>query len=262
MDGTLQMVGTPPWERLVERVVTVKRRCLRELALRLALPDPEAPGEAARIAAIKASAAVPERCGGEIKPAYARGRLVVFEPMGMVPKGKAGYQRSHVGWAGRDAARAADAFDAMASAARRARAEPPFTPYQVAAGRAYGALVERYEASGLQGISVEVMMAGRGAGGGGGYADAVLAQGRRLKALWAAIGTGFALEVERPSPTRRPIRVRNLVDGVCIGGQTLGAVLEGHGWRPHGEVRARLREALAEALDRMAHVAGIEAVDS
>lgn len=127
---------------------------------------------------------------------------------------------------------------------------PPFTGAQIATARTYAALVERHEAAGLKCASLE----GRSGGGGDGAAFivAVLADRDQIAALRSAIGEGWALEVTRNSRRRRvPLTVRELVDRVCLGGETISEVLAACGWSMKGETRLWARTKLAEALDRM-----------
>lgn len=129
----------------------------------------------------------------------------------------------------------------------------PFSPGQIAIGRHYRALTERYEAGGVKLSSLE---AGRDSGSrGGDFMDAHLILGRELTGMHRAIGDGSALAVRRIRPSARGSRVsipdRRIVDMVCLGGLTLSDVLAAHGWASKGETRRALREALCAALDRM-----------
>lgn len=225
----------------------------RSVARARGLPPPLLT-EAERVVAIKARAVAPERCGPEIPVAPARGPMVAFAPMEM-RRTEDGYDLVHAGHRGRDAARAMDVWDQMARQARRAGGTDPFDQAQVATGRAYAALVERHAARGLRGVSVETMAVGRGGAAGGGYADAVLAEGRRLDALVQAIGGGVALEVRRVTRRARGVvTVRQLVDGLCVEGLTLANLLRRSGWDTNGATIETAREAVAAALDRMSLV--------
>jgi hypothetical protein len=235
----------------VLRLVARKTEALRSIARAMDLPPPLL-CEADRMAYLKARAMAPESCGSEIPAAPAKGPLVAVKPMAM-QMGEDGPVLVHTGWRGRDAARALDVWDTMARQARRAGGVDPFTAAQVAAGRAYGALVERHEARGLRGVSVETMMAGRGGPGGGGLSEAVLKEGRHLDALRRAIGDGLALEVQRVSRRARGVlTVRALVDGLCVEGLAIGPQLRLAGWSDRNtDVLAAARDAVAQALDRM-----------
>lgn len=211
----------------------------------------------------------PVSCGPEIPVAPARGPMIAFAPRKMEITENGGLVRRHDGYLGRDAARVADAFDRMAQQALRAhgkrlkRAEAegreasafvqPFTPGQIAAARDYAALTERCAASGIKCSSLEAI---RNQGSGGGDREvAVLQDLQRLRALHRRIGDGLAKELRRIRPggndKRRAIRVRYLVDQVCLSGLTLGEVLVSCGWAEDQKLREALRAALCRALDRM-----------
>lgn len=242
--------------------------------------------EALRIKAIKDRAEPPLSCGPDIIAAPARGPMQVFVPREMAVTDAGNLVSRRAGHMGRDGARVADAFDLMTINAlkahpkviaaarrdydrravypmpkgrkRRAFVEPafvpPFTHGQVAAARDYVALTERCEASGMSCSSLEAV--GRGSGGGDREA-AIFRDISRLRALHRRIGNGLAKEVRRHRPSstggkRSAIRVRTLVDQVCLGNMTLDQVLRRHGWTSKNEtVRADLRKALCAALDRM-----------
>lgn len=241
--------------------------------------------EAARIAAIKARAQPPASVGPDIIAAPARGPMQVFVPREMVVTEAGNLVARRSGYMGRDGARVADAFDLMTmnalkahpkaiAAARRVYEErvkslpkgqpakpfvapdfvPPFTHGQVAAARDYAALTERCQASGVSCASLDAV--GRSCGGGDREA-AILRDFDRLRSLHRRIGGGLAKDVRRHRPSvtggrRSAIRVRVLVDMVCLGNMTLDQVLRRHGWTSKNEtVRADLRKALCAALDRM-----------
>jgi hypothetical protein len=146
--------------------------------------------------------------------------------------------------------RAADAFDIMALQHKRAGGEGMLMPvHQVEAGRAYAALAERVASEGLRCSSPEA----RGNGGGQhvDWIEGVIARSARLARIQAAIGDGYIAGSTTGRGKRRAIAVRTVVDAVCIEGRTLGQVLTAHGWSPKGETRALVRQALADALDRM-----------
>jgi len=196
-------------------------------------------------AAIKARAAVPGACGPEIVAAPARGALLRVPVIEMRPVGKDGFEAQHVGFQGRDAARAVDVWDRIEAAARMRGADAPFSPAQVGVAREYAALVERHASSGMRGFSVEARVDGGGRGEG--YADAVIAEGLRIAALREAVGR------ERAKLARGVLVAEwALVDWVALGGKMPGAVLQRCGVAAKGETRERLRAVLARALDRMA----------
>lgn len=227
--------------------------------------------EAVRIAEIKARGSVPVECGPAIPMAPGRGLMMRFTPREMRQTEGGGFVSVKTGEAGRDAARVADAFDAMeraavkayrAAEARRKKAgqdpksyEPLFTPGQISAARDYAALVERVTASGVKCSSLEAIHSG--GGGGGDREAAIFRDFHRLRALHRRIGDGLAKEVRRIRPSvngglkRRAIYVRKLVDMVCLGDMSILQVLHAHGWSKDGGASKALRLALCSALDRM-----------
>jgi len=210
--------------------------------------------ERRRCEAMLRRAAPPEACGDAIPAAPARGPMTTWCPREVQATEAGNFRAVRVGYAGRTGARRADAFDRMTAAAKRARGAAgfvaPFTVAQVEAGRRYAALVERVEASGVKLASLE------GTGGGGSpdaREAAVLDDIRRLKRVRGRLGDAVAKAAARAGATRGPrtIRLRLLVDMVCVHDRTLSDVAHRHGWAPKGALREELRAALAGALDRM-----------
>lgn len=241
-------------EATVLRMVARRTEVVRAITSAMGLKDPTM-GEGDRLATLKARAVAPEACGPDMPVAPARGRMVRVAPVSMQLTAE-GWAPQHGGHRGRDAARAADVFDEMARQARRAGGEDPFTPRQKAAGRIYAALVERHSAVGLKGRSIETMLTGRGGGGGDGVMDIILDEGAAIAAMRAAVGDGWALVVVRKSKRKRtPLSVAELVDRVCLRGETISDVLLACGWVKYGESVLWARTALADALDRMAGAA-------
>lgn len=214
--------------------------------------------EAARIGAIKAGGERPFGAGPEIVDcAPARGAVAAFQPREAVltTEGKVRVVRS--GHRGHDALRRADAFDLMMAKSRsgssgKAKA-PLFTLAQIIAGREYAALAERCASAGLKCSSIEASTAS--GTGGGVWIDAVLGDLQRLDGMRGRIGEEWAM---RPSGAaahadrgHRSIRVRQLVDMVCIGGMTLSAVLAAFGWSGASKNRQRALASLTGALDRL-----------
>ena len=196
-------------------------------------------------AAMRGRAAVPVACGPEIVAAPARGALMRVPVIEMRAVGEEVFEAQHVGFQGRDAARAVDVWDRIEAAARMRGADAPFSPAQVGVAREYAALVERHASSGMRGFSVEARVDGGGRGEG--YADAVIAEGLRIAALREAVGR------ERAKLARGVLVAEwALVDWVALGGKMPGAVLQRCGVAAKGETRERLRAVLARALDRMA----------
>lgn len=240
-----------------ERLALMKMRVVSDIARALRMPEPFR-DDAGRVALLKASAMPPERCGPEIIAAPARGPMVAFSPIAVQPKGERDWDVQHVGHRGRDAARRADVFDVMEEQARRRSGEgyqPLFAKGEVEAGRLYATLVERHHAAGVRGISIETMMAGRAGGGSAGsFMDAVLAEGRRIDAMRAAIGPALVFREIRDADGRmlKPaLSVRELVDLVCCGDRTLSDVIKGAGRAVKGQTREAVRVCLRDALKRM-----------
>lgn len=200
--------------------------------------------EAARIAAVKAGGAA----GPDVGPyvvgcAPARGPVVEHTETRIVSNADGTQRVEGANHLGRRGLRRADAFDRMAG---------KLTEGQIAMGRDYRALVERYAASGVRGMSLETIRAGQG--GGGDFMEAVLQDRARLELLHRRIGAGVALEIRRirPGSRRRAIPDRRLVDAVCLEDRTISEVLAAHGWDVHKQdSHNALVAALAGALDRM-----------
>lgn len=234
--------------------------------------------EAERLRLVRAAGQRPAGCSDEIIDAPARPFVIAETPRRTVMTAH-GPRQERDGLPGQDRVRCGDAFDVMHDQAVRAHAgvvsrwrkanahlteeqrrkrepafEAPFTPGQEQAGRDYALLSERVAASGVKCSSIEAL---RGGSGNGDREEAMLADFQRLRSMHRRIGDGLAKEVrrQRPSATggaRSAIRVRTLVDQVCIGGLSLDSVLEAHGWKAGDTVaRAGLRDALCGALNRM-----------
>lgn len=98
----------------------------------------------------------------------------------------------------------------------------------------------------------------------GGAGDGLAALRRALRGMClaeaeAAIGAGVALKARRGRPDlppRRAVKVRVLVDAVCLGGRTIADVLGQHGWARNKAACGALKAALSEALQRMARHIG------
>lgn len=210
--------------------------------------------ERARVVAMLQAATPPDRCGPEIPVAPARGVMLAFTPR-RVEMTDAGPRQRRDGWMGRDAARAADAFDlAQAQSDRRCGAARQllFTERQIDTGRAYAALVERCDGAGLS-LS---QISGRDGGGkssASGVSEAVLDDIAALRAVLRRIPAGAALRPIRADGAARIITHRDLVDMFCLGGKTVAQVLAARGWNPRApSARKRLMQALCAALDAIA----------
>lgn len=225
--------------------------------------------ERARLAEMKAAAAVPPACGPEIPLAPARGAFRVFSPM-TVRVGSAGQpvvERGGYQGPGEATPRmAVELLDPVSEANIVAKARhdgrddggpfrAPFTPGQVAIARHYAALVEKQAAGGIKCIDLQ----GRSGGGAGNgsIVDAQMRISEELGHLRLRIGGGVALEVRRIRPSKRggpgaiAITDRALVDMFCLEGKSFVKVLRKHRWAVNGRRVADLREALSKALFRM-----------
>lgn len=224
--------------------------------------------EAAAMNAILTSAIPPDACGPAIPVAPARGPMQSFMPREVVQTEAGNWRGRNAGYMGRRAARVSDTFDMMTFQAQRAHASkvrkaekagrdapvflPLFTHGQVSAARDYAALTERVEASGVKCSSLEAL--GAASGGGGDREAAIFRDFQRLRALHARIGNGLAKDVRRIRPgkdKRSAIRLRALVDLVCLGDMSLSGVLGRFGWSKDEKSLEGLRRALCAALDRM-----------
>ena len=202
----------------------------------------------------------PPECGPMMGSAPARGELVPWMPKVNIPdmhgNGRT-MDDGHRGWA---AARVATAFDKIeGKRTKEARASGPlFNGTQIAAADDYAALTERVASAGVGCVSLEAVRVS--GGGDGGFIEAVIADTSRLTAMHARIGNKVCKEVRRVRPSKRgtrvSIRTRALVDLVCLGGMTIGEVLEHHGWARDATTYGALINALAHALDRIAKVRG------
>lgn len=218
------------------------------------LADLRAQHEGARIDAVLASGHVPDGTCSDIPVAPARGAVRLVDGREMRATDAGGFVRVRTGHKGRKTMVRADNFDVMFERARARGKSAPFTASQVAMGRQYRDLVERWMSAGVKCSSVEALSSG-GGGDGGGFMDAVLADRQRIDMLRRRIGDGVAREVRRNRPSRRGSRKsitdRRLVDMVCLEGCSLSDVLQRHGWAVNAKLVADLRASLSRALDRM-----------
>ncbi|PYE80827.1 hypothetical protein [Pseudoroseicyclus aestuarii] len=199
---------------------------------------------------------VPELCGDAAPVAPARGPVRVFETQAFYPKGEDEYELKPAGYKGRKTMQLADAIDIMAHEAARKRGKLVLTAEQVAIGREYAGLYERYHAGGVRCASLEVSGARSAGGRGGDVTEARLAERDRLLALQRRIGDGVAMPIRRVRPSkrgadRRAISDRQLVDGVFIEGLTVTELLNKHGWAKSSTVTKAAFAGLAAALERM-----------
>lgn len=228
----------------------MKHRTAEQWAEAVAARDARLEAEAARIAEVKASGAVPVGCDPAVYvEAPARGAGYTFPTDG-----------HHVTPLGRVRSRGikrGDAFDIAAASALRARARAPFTPRQVEVGRVFADLTELVSSSG---VSVTRLDGSGGGAGADGVSESVLAAAERLRVMRRRIGDGQAMRKVRPSGRgtgqARLIPLRDLAERFCVGGQTLADILTAYGWSVNGRMRAVLRAELAAALDRMSGLSG------
>lgn len=216
--------------------------------------------ERARIAKIKAKAAVPSKCGPDIISAPARGAFVATHRVTMVPngvddRGLEKWSPARTGYGHRASVRAADVFDRMiADAGRKKRQVATLSPGQIAIGRTYRAMFEHLAADGTK---LSKLDAPSGGGGSLYWMDHRLELSGRIELLRIRIGAGMALAVRRIRPSDRgadqrgPIMDRTLVDMVCLKDMTIEQVLKAHGWVKDGRTHEALSVALRGALDRM-----------
>lgn len=211
--------------------------------------------EQGRMAAILARAMPPEGCGPAIPIAPARGPQLAFMPRSMVPDGtEDGWVEADTGWAGLRASQAADVFDRMLAAARRAKRPATLTPGQIAMARRYRALVEMLSTDGTK---LSRLDAGCGGDDGGDWMDRRMGFSGELMMLRRRIGTGAAMAVRRIRPSERGteprvvILDRVLVDMIALKDCTLDQVLLAHGWKKNARTHKAIAEGLCCALDRM-----------
>ncbi|EBA11778.1 hypothetical protein [Roseobacter sp. CCS2] len=211
--------------------------------------------EAERVARVRASGTVPSECGDAIPAAPARGGVATFTPKTSMPDGEKGWKFENAGYRGRTGLRCADVFDRMMA---RSTPQRPciLTPSQIAMGRTYAVLTERYAAAGCKSPSLESTSGG---GDPSAFIDAVLEQGQRLALIHNRIGMGVAKSIRRRRPsgeTRVPITDRQLVDAVCLHDRSVSQVLIAGGWaKGNGNASsamvADLMQALSATLTRM-----------
>lgn len=213
--------------------------------------------EAARIDRVRARGIVPPSCGRDIAPAPARGVVATFLPREIQKTANGNFREVRNGYAGRLGLRRCDAFDVMqARSDARAKARgvdprPLFSTAQIEAGRRYGALVQQLAGSGFGLSQMERSGGGRG---GAGVNEAQIDMIDRLSRMRTAIGTGWAIGPEAVDPgrdRRRPIRLRSVVDAVCLDQATITAVLKAHLWPNAARTQRLVQKAFAEALDRL-----------
>ena len=221
--------------------------------------------EQAAMDAVRAKGAVPRACGPEIPEAPARGPVQILRPVaqqvndggrirktGGVHKGS--ITKVDTGYKGRAVMRRLDAFGRMEAEAAKRGKPMPLTPEQVATGRLYAQLVERYEAGGYKCSSLSERVGGSGSTID--VTDARLMDREKILRMRKAIGDGIAVPVRKIRPSQRGTRVaitdRYLVDAICLSGMSFREVLLSCGWGYNARLIMQLRNALCEKIDLMA----------
>lgn len=207
--------------------------------------------EAVRVEKVRASGAVPVDCG-PVPDAPARGTFSAVQTFALYPDGKDGFARKLAGHMGRRTLHRSDTFEVAAALAARNGKPVPYSPSQVAIGRAYRDLDEWLKSSGIKLSSAFNLSTG---GGQGCYMDARLRDSARMDVLRGRIGGGVSMQVRKIRPSsrgsKRSITDRALVDGFCLRQQSVSDILRAHGWIVKGAHTSALQKALALALDRM-----------
>ena len=208
------------------------------------------------LASMIARATPPEGVSPMIPIAPARGPAVVapqFETE--IIDGKP--VRTATTFAGAHPVRVADVFDLMRLQANKRGGGSTLTREQEGIGRDYAALFERVASAGVRGSSFAQRVSG-GGGGGGGYSEAVMQDIAQLRAIHLLIGDGAALVAvnarAHSDRARVGIKVRYLVDQVCLADWPLSRVLVSCGWSTSSRNIVALRKVLAATLDRMGGV--------
>ena len=204
------------------------------------------------IARVRRFGAVPDVCGPEVPEAPARGPIRLVDPVSVRVDEAGQLERVSMGYHGYKAAKVCDVFDLMEVRAKRQM----FTTAQVETGRRFAALIERHSNGATKCSSLEASGGGTGAGE---FMDAFLAEGDEIARMRKAAGQDakgqeiIALEVRSGGKLRR-IMALDLVERVCVGQESLSAVLRGCGLAKSGGRVDALSEALGAALDRMKEV--------
>lgn len=222
-----------------------------EVAARIERGAKRAAEEQARIDEVRALGFVPSDVG-PVPEAPARGPVKSTQRMSFYPDGEEGFARKPSGYMGRKTLERADVFDRILLQSARTKSQRPLTPSQIATGRAYRDLTERYDRAGVRCSSLETS---GGGGTGGSFIDAVVRDGEQLRRWHHRIGDDVALVVRRVRPsqrgTKKGITDRTLVDMVCLGDKAISEVLKAHGWSVEARNTKVLLRALAAILDRM-----------
>lgn len=211
--------------------------------------------EAARCKAMLSAAVPPVICGSEMGAAPARiGQFVPHRIRHKEGGSPEDLVETPIGYVRISPIRRADAFDGMVAAAARRDQPWPLTPGQIAIGRRYHDLVELLSADGTK---LSSLQGGSGGPDGRDWMDRHLELSAEVEGMWRRIGIGPALGVRRIRPSRRGEAApkiftrRDLVDAVCLRGQSIKEALRAFGWQDNGRNCKAAVEALSAALDAM-----------
>jgi len=212
--------------------------------------------EAAALCAMRARGARPFGVSDAV-PGAAAGRAPKerYQPREMVTTTSGSRRVVNCGHRGLDGLRPVSPLQRIDAAAARAyrgdkaTREPIFTTGQIDMADDYAALFERCQSAGVKCSSIE----GLGAGGQGSFIDRVIADSRQLARWQLAVGDGVILAQRNPAAASGKVAIRclDLVNAVCIAGQSCDTVLGRFGWSKATKHRTKLIIALRMALDRM-----------
>lgn len=205
---------------------------------------------AAEEARIRDNGRAPDECGTDmVAIAPARGRVVPFKPVQVIPDGEEGYKQVDMGYRDRSAMREEDVFDRMNNQVRRKKGDLLLPSALIGVGRDYRDLFEKVEAGNIKCSNLD----GGGCGGGRvDFMDAYMRDSDRLARMQHSIGTGIAMKVQRMGRgNRQSISDRQLIDQVCLSDRDISSVLRGFGWSVDGKNRRPAKLALWLILERM-----------
>ena len=210
--------------------------------------------QASRQASVLAAGMAPTECGPEMPVAPARGKVVTFQPLQILPDGEDGYKQVELGFAGRSAMREEDVFDRMNNQVRRKKGDLVFPTGLIEVARDYREITQRVLAGNVKCSKIE---GNRGGGTDRDFMDRYMEDSEQLRRLHKAIGPGWAMQVRRQAALqmdrgqRRSISDRELVDFVVLKDRDISSVLSGFGWSVKGKSRKVLKLALWLTLERM-----------
>lgn len=219
-----------------------------ESGLGFAVGESRLRGEAKAVSALMDRAAVPVLASSQIIAAPARGPVSIVPQTiaRMTAQGPVMRRDTRDGF---HPVRRVDAFDRIAAAVLAGGGASPFTVAQVDAGRGYAGLVERVASEGLRCGSGEVQ--GQAGGGKGrDWMDGVIRRSAQLAAMRAAIPVSVAL-APPVGEAGQVVRVRDVVDAVCLRDLVLTDVLAEAGLPVRNDSKAALMAALLLGLDAL-----------